>query len=123
VKESSYERFQRAIDSSMIISLAKLLLFSRCWALVRQQLDKIGPKDTENTRIALRERINHLPSDLFFMPPEFAGSEHQVQQYFENKFQGDGLQKIIDGLVSRTRSTDPELSTYLKQTRKLKHSG
>ena len=119
MNQMNHEGFQRAVDSSMIIALAKFLLFNKCWEILRAQLKRVGSKDEENIRIVLRERVNNLPNDLFFIPPEEAVSEKAVKRYFQSKFEGNGLQRIMEELISRTRSSDPELSSYLEQARKL----
>jgi hypothetical protein len=114
-EQQEFQKYQRALDVSMLIALGKLILFNKCWEhLMLRAKKKVRRKKLDSLKVALRERINNLPDKLFFIPPDRAASSESVKRYFHEKFEKDKLdEKIMAELRKRVLSAEPGLAQYL----------
>jgi len=72
------------------------------------------PAKLESLKIALRERINAVPDELFFIRPEKATSEDEVREYFRRQFEKQKLrERLLRELKKRIDSVDPGLAEFL----------
>ena|SRR2546428_8770733 len=107
------ERFQRALDASVIIALGKTILFAKYWEYFRPRLRTRNQQQLENARIAVREQFNSLADDLFFIPPEVASSEDAVTEYFQHKFEDPEFHaKFTKEIESKIRLSKPDLTEF-----------
>lgn len=107
--------FERALDASMVVALGKLFLFKQCWHYMSNRARRrVRQKKLENLKIALRERVNSLPDDLFFVPPDKAASEDEVRDFLQERFDDDKLKtKILEELKKRIESSEPGLAEFI----------
>ena len=98
-----------------MVALGKVFLFKECWEYLSKRARKdVRQKKLEGLRVALRERINNLPDDLFFVPPERAASEEEVKEYLQQQFETQKLKdKILKELQKRIESSEPGLGEFV----------
>jgi hypothetical protein len=114
-EQQSQKVYERALDASMVVALGKLYLFRQCWHYMSNRARrKYRQKKIENLRIALRERINSLPDELFFVPPDMATSEDEVKDFLQKRFENEKLPtKILEELKKRIESSEPGLAEFI----------
>jgi lipoate-protein ligase A len=107
------ERFERALNASMVVAIGKTILFAKYWDYLRARLHVKDKQTIENARVAIREQFNSLNDGLFFMPPEFATSEERVRKYFERRFADYTFKKEFDKeIATKIRLTSPSLADF-----------
>jgi hypothetical protein len=110
------EQIETAIDIAMIVAIGKLILFEKCWGLLETHLKKrkiISNQDKEMIRRGLREVVNGIADEFFFIPPDKAISRVHIAEYFEKRF---GEDKVLDKILKAYRisliQTYPSLSDF-----------
>lgn len=71
MSEHELNKFERALDASAIIALGKLVLFKLALDELKFRAGTKNPseQELESARVTIREVINQLPDESFFMPP------------------------------------------------------
>lgn len=112
------QKYEKSMDTAMMVASAKLFLFNRMWSELRSKLEakKEKPKRVEMIRRYLLNCIADLNEAHFFIPLESITSQKEVQKYLEKKYASPKeLQKITQQLTDCMTKKDPTLAEFLEE--------
>ena len=105
-------KFEKAMDTAMMIASAKLFLFNRLWSELKGKLEskKEKPQRVEMIRRYLLNCVADLDEKHLFVPLEKMASQTEVQKYLEKKYGSkQELEKISKQLTDCMTRKDPTL--------------
>ena len=105
------EVFERSLDAAMIVAIGKLVVFSAMWEELRPKLAKKGlsVRDTETFRRQLKQVIDDLDDEMFFIGPDQATSADRVKEIMTARVKAD---RFVDMVVRRLKSGQSDLAEY-----------
>jgi hypothetical protein len=108
---------EEALDISMAVATGKLIFFQKTWTLLESHLKKArinSKRDREMIRRSLREIVNGINDDYFFIPPDEARSQSQIAEYVEMKIREDKwADKILRAFGASLIRKYPSLQDFL----------
>lgn len=117
MKQERMETYQRSLDAAMVVAIGKLVLFSTIWEELKTKLAKrpLSAKEAEMLKRQLRQIINDLEDEPFFVSPDEGSSEEDVRKIMASRI---GTRKLTDRVMkhlkSKLRSAQPDLLDYLQ---------
>lgn len=113
-KELGFEKYQAAMDASMMVATAKLFVMNQIWKELEKKPEVSGLKaqDVTMLRRLLREVIASMDDELFFFPPDEAGTRDSFTLEVQRKLVGGVEKKILDEFRRQLKAQDPTLSRY-----------
>jgi hypothetical protein len=119
LNDEELNMFERALDASAIVALGKLVLFKLVWQDARFWVKPKNPseKDLESIRSTIREVINRLSDDAFFVPPAVVGSAENVGEFLRRKLKEERLpQKVLVECEKLLRNNTSSLFEFTKDS-------
>lgn len=116
MSERAFRRYKAASDVGMMVAIAKALFFNEFWKELQKspKVKDLRPTDAEMIRRHLKEAIAAMNDNLFFFPPDVAGSERELKKVIENKLGDRNFRsRLLKELKERLDSESPTLFSFL----------
>jgi sugar-specific transcriptional regulator TrmB len=103
------------MDVAMIVANAKLFFYNEVWKKLqnRPEVKRLGVRDNEMLRRHLREVIAMMKDELFFFPPDEAGSKEEFQRRIKYKLEAGLTAEILKELQRQVSEESPTLGRFL----------
>jgi hypothetical protein len=116
LSEKDFQKYKAASDVGMMVAIAKTFFFTEFWRELQEssKVRSLRPKNLEMLRRHLKEAVAAMDDNMFFFPPDVAGSEAELRKSINARL-ADSVSRrnLLKELQRRLDSESPTLFSSL----------